>query len=193
MAPTLDKLPTILTLGVLVGIFLALRKHSASSRVRLWTYAWALIFVHFLVQVFEGRAGFAEHVLESIDLGALELSAVVFLASMIRSVENRSRQILVMAGLGIPVLFHATVATFGWDLRGPMMVAIAVLAIGGCALGFMENEAKDTFAWGLGAGVVAVSAYTLRAQWMGQSDPEIIAILTMMFALPGVLFWRRVQ
>src|SRR6202050_4658575 len=28
---------------------------------------------------------------------------------------------------------------------------------------------------------------------MGQSDPEIIAILTMMFALPGVLFWRRVQ
>src|SRR3984885_9237455 len=192
MAPTLDKLPTILTLGVLVGIFLALRKHSASERVRLWTYAWMLIFVHFLVQVFEGRAGFPEHILESIDLGALELSGVVFLASMIRSVENRKRHMLVMVGLGVPVLFHATVATFGWHLRGPMMATIVVLAGLGTALAFMENSLKSPFAWGLAAVAAGISAYALRGEWKGSADPEVIAILTVMFALSGVLFWRRV-
>jgi signal transduction histidine kinase len=192
MAPTLDKLPTILTLGVLVGIFLALRKHSASERVRLWTYAWMLIFVHFLVQVFEGRAGFPEHILESIDLGALELSGVVFLASMIRSVENRKRHMLVMVGLGVPVLFHATVATFGWHLRAPMMATIVVLAVLGTAFAFMENSLKSPFAWGLAAVAAGISAYAMRAQWKGSADPEVIAILTVMFALSGVLFWRRV-
>jgi signal transduction histidine kinase len=193
MAPTLDKLPTILTLGVLVGIFLALRKHSASERVRLWTWAWMLIFVHFLVQVFEGRAGFPEHVLESIDLGALELSGVVFLASMIRSVENRTRHMLVIVGLGVPVLFHATVATFGWNLRGPMMATIVALAVLGAMFVFMENSLKSPFAWGLAAVATGISAYSLHAQWKGNTDPEVIAILTVMFALSGVLFWRRVR
>jgi hypothetical protein len=36
----LDKLPTILVLAVLVGIFVSLRKHTPSARVRLWAYAW---------------------------------------------------------------------------------------------------------------------------------------------------------
>ncbi|MFZ0878950.1 MAG: hypothetical protein WA002_05605, partial [Candidatus Acidiferrales bacterium] len=60
MTSILDKLPTILTLAVLVGIFLALRKHSTSARIRLWTYAWALIFIHFLIQVFETHTGTIE-------------------------------------------------------------------------------------------------------------------------------------
>ena len=57
MTALLDKLPSILILAVLVGIFLSLRKHAPSMRVRLWTYAWSLIFLHFLIQAFETHTG----------------------------------------------------------------------------------------------------------------------------------------
>src|SRR5260370_23046736 len=53
MAPLLDKLPTILVLAVLVGIFIALRQHGRSNRLRLWTVAWVLIFIHFVAQALE--------------------------------------------------------------------------------------------------------------------------------------------
>ncbi|MGB8525002.1 MAG: hypothetical protein WCD43_18710, partial [Candidatus Acidiferrales bacterium] len=83
MTPFLDKLPTILVLAVLVAIFLSLRKHAPSARIRLWTYAWALIFLHFFVEAFETHHGTLEIIIESIDIAALELSGVVFVTSMI--------------------------------------------------------------------------------------------------------------
>jgi two-component system, NtrC family, sensor kinase len=194
---TLDKLPTILTLGVLVGIFLALRKHSASARVRLWTYAWALIFVHFLVQVFPARGVFGQHFLDTINLGALELSGVVFLASMIRSVESRKRQTLALVGIGLPVLFHATVATFGWPLNGPMkglvIAAIGMMAVVGGTLAFLEAGARSLFAWCMVTLAAAVSSYGVYTQLHGNTDFEVNAILTVTFGLSGVLFWRRIQ
>ncbi|MGC1382646.1 MAG: hypothetical protein WA823_02625, partial [Candidatus Acidiferrales bacterium] len=88
MTALLDKLPTILVLAVLVGIFLSLRAHAPSARTRLWTYAWGLIFLHFFIQPFETHTGALENILESIDIVALELSAIVFTVSMSRAVED---------------------------------------------------------------------------------------------------------
>ena len=81
MAALLEKLPTILILAVLVGIFLALRRHVNSARLKLWTASWTLIFIHFAVEVFEPRQGTLQSILFSIDWGSLQLSAMFFRAS----------------------------------------------------------------------------------------------------------------
>src|SRR5487761_621081 len=120
----LDKLPTILILAVLVGIFVSLRKHSPSERTRLWIIAWTLIFVHFFVQIFETRTGVIEHIFESIDLGALELSGVVFLASLAKSAEDYVRRNVLLAILAPPAVFHATAVTFGWQNRWALCGAL---------------------------------------------------------------------
>ena len=52
IATLLDKLPTILVLAVLVGIFVALRRHVRSPRLTLWIAALGLIFVHFVAGIF---------------------------------------------------------------------------------------------------------------------------------------------
>ena len=57
MAILFDKLPTILVLAVMVGIFVALRRHVKSARLHLWIAAWILIFSHFFVQLFEPADG----------------------------------------------------------------------------------------------------------------------------------------
>src|SRR4029077_9394814 len=122
----LDKLPTILVLAVLVGIFLSLRKHAPSARLRLWTYAWGLIFLHFFIQAFETRSGAVEKVFESIDLGALELSGIVFVASLILAVETRRTRQALIAVLGAPAAFHAIAITFEWHLPWALAVCLAI-------------------------------------------------------------------
>ena len=51
----LEKIPTVVTVAVLVGIFLALKRHSHSARLQLWMVAWFLIFTHFVAQMLEPR------------------------------------------------------------------------------------------------------------------------------------------
>jgi signal transduction histidine kinase len=189
----LDKLPTILTLAVLVGIFLALQKHSASSRTRLWTFAWALIFVHFLIQVFETHTGTIEQIVESIDLASLELSGVVFVVSMLRSVENRFRRTALLSLLAVPAAFHATAITFGWPVRGALVAALAVLTLGSVAFVFLEEGTESAFARTLAGIVVVTGAWAIHNQWLGSPDFAVNAILTLSFGVCGPLFWKRVQ
>lgn len=187
----LEKLPTILVLGVLVGIFLSLRKHAPSARTRLWTYAWALIFLHFFVGAFETHTGTIEKIFESIDLGALELSGVVFVVSMIDSVENRAKRIALLSILGMPAAFSAIVAGFGWNLPVIQSISLALFFFGGAAFAIVSPKRQTLFH----SGVVVVSCLTgfwaVRDQLRGNSDFGILAILTLTFAFSGLLFWNR--
>jgi hypothetical protein len=43
----LEKIPTFLTVGVLVIIFVCLKRQARSPRLALWTFGWALVFTQF--------------------------------------------------------------------------------------------------------------------------------------------------
>jgi signal transduction histidine kinase len=192
LSTILDKLPTIITLAVLVGVFLALRKHSNSTRVRLWTYAWALVFVHFGIQLFEGHTGTVEGIFESIDLAALELSGLVFVVSMARSVESRFRRRILLASLCIPAAFHATAITFEWHMRGALVAAVALLTLASVLFVFLEEGFRSTFALLLSTTILAAGAWAVHDQWLGNAELAYYSILTLSFGACGVLFWRRV-
>ena len=50
-------LPIVIVLVVLVGIFVSIQRETPSPRLRLWTFAWALTFLHFFAQALEIHAG----------------------------------------------------------------------------------------------------------------------------------------
>src|SRR5919201_3338864 len=100
MALLLQKLPTLLVLAVLVTIFVSLQRHARSARVRLWTAAWCLMFLHFFAQLFEGRPGTTGQIALAIDIVTLQLSGIVFLVSLTTSVEQPRRRWLLMGLLG---------------------------------------------------------------------------------------------
>lgn len=191
LAALLDKLPTILVLAVLVGIFLSLRKHSTSARVRLWSYAWALILLHFLVQPFETHTGAIEKVLESIDLAALELSGIVFVISLTRAGEDRLRRIVLSSVLAIPVAFHAFAVTFDWHIYPLLAGLVAVMALGGAGYAVLEAKHPDAFDYAVAAVLLIVGVWAFKRQLHGDADFTVNAILTLGFGVCGVLFWRR--
>ena len=190
MTPLLDKLPTILVLAVLVGIFLSLRKHAPSARIRLWTYAWALIFLHFFIQAFETHTGTLETVLESFDITALELSGVVFVVSMLRLVEGRGRRLGLLALLGISVGFHAFAASFNWQIPWIMSAALAIIFFVSAVLALLARP-LPRFNVGVAVVLTAAGIWAVHNQLHGSPDFAINAILTISFGLCGLLYWKR--
>ncbi len=191
MTALLDKLPTILILAVLVGIFLSLRKHAPSASIRLWTYAWALIFLHFFLQAFETHTGTLEQVLESIDLAALELSGVVFVASLGVAVENRAKRLGLFLVIGVPTVFHAFAATFDWHMPWLMSAALGLIFLGGAAFSLLTYKRPPPFNIGVAIISCLAGVWAIHDQLRGNADFGITAILTLFFALCGLLFWKR--
>ncbi|MFZ0214258.1 MAG: ATP-binding protein [Candidatus Acidiferrales bacterium] len=191
MAGLLEKLPTILVLAVLVGTFISLRKHSPSVRTRLWIFAWALIFLHFFVQVFETHTGFVENVIESVDLAALELSGVVFLVSLARSAEDHIRRNILLAILGPAAAFHAFAITFGWQNRWALAGALAIFFFGLAGFALLAHEKRSRSNSILAMLFIAIGAFVVHAQWKGDFNPGVHAVLAVTFGVCGFLFWMR--
>lgn len=187
----LDKLPTILILAVLVAIFVSLRKHSPSERTKLWIFAWALIFVHFFVQIFETHTGRLENIFESIDLGALELSGVLFLVSLARSAEDYARRNILLAILVPAVAFHAAAITFGWQNHWALCAALGIFFFGMAGFALFAHEKVSRFNFILAVSLIAAGSWAEFAQWSGDPNPGVIMILTLSFAISGFLFWKR--
>jgi two-component system, NtrC family, sensor kinase len=186
----LEKLPTILVLAGLVGTFLSLRSHAPSTRVRLWTYAWGLIFLHFFVQAFETHTGVPELIFESIELAALELSGIVFVVSLMLSVENRASRTALLVMLGVPTVFHAAAITFDWRAPGTLSVALAVIFFGGALFPLLDSSRPRTFNLTLAAILTAVGIRAIYGQMHGSPVFAVNALLTLSFGICGVLFWR---
>jgi signal transduction histidine kinase len=146
-----------------------------------------------LIQVFETHTGTIENIVESIDLASLELSGVVFVVSMLRSVENQFRRTVLLYLLAIPTAFHATAITFDWPVRGALVAALAVLTAGSVAFVFLEEGTESAFARTLAGIVLVTGAWAIHNQWLGSPDFAVNAILTLSFGVCGPLFWKRVQ
>jgi two-component system, NtrC family, sensor kinase len=187
----LDKLPTILILAGLVGIFISLRKHSPSERTKLWIVAWALIFLHFFVQIFETHTGFIENLFETIDLAALELSGVVFVVSLARSADVRSKRNLLLALLALPVAFHAAAVTFGSQSNWALAGALAIFFFGMSGYALLAHSKLSQFNLILAIVSAAIGVWAVREQWHGDPDFGVNAILALAFAVSGFLFWKR--
>src|SRR5580658_689322 len=110
---TLEKIPTFLTVGVLVIIFVCLKRQARSPRLTLWTVGWTLVFTHFLAQLLEPDHGHVSTLLLAIDSGSLQAAAVTFLVSVSFVVEKYAKRTSLLLLLGVPSV--AYVASTAYD------------------------------------------------------------------------------
>ncbi len=188
----LDKLPTILVLAVLVGIFVSLRRHARSVRLNLWIAAWGLIFIHFLAQIFYPADGSGSPVVLIVEQAALQLSAFFFIASLTIFHEDRrlTRAFLLMAG--IPAVLYVSLLAFGSESRVPYIAGLALMFFGVpllIARALRPRSARLIWA----PIVIGTGAWAILETWKGHPEFGWFALLTIGFALPALLYWRRYQ
>ncbi|MGC2694188.1 MAG: ATP-binding protein [Candidatus Angelobacter sp.] len=192
MASLFDKLPTILVLAVMVGIFVALRRHVKSTRLHLWIAAWGLIFVHFFVQIFEPPDGNLTPITFMIDLGCLQLSAVFFIASLTSFFEDTKLTRSLLALTGVPVMAYTV--CLAYDVKSRVLYICCLMASFYGSLLFVALRGNLTRQFAYWAPVVFVcGSFSIFRAWHNQFDFGFLTMLTLGFALPGYLFWRRYQ
>jgi two-component system, NtrC family, sensor kinase len=186
-----EALPIIIVLGVLVGIFISVQRDSPSSRVRLWTYAWALAFLHFFARAFENHAGLPERLIESIDLASVQLCGIVFLSSVAFGNDEAGKRLRFSLFLAVPTLLHPFLFSYKVGLPWAPAGLIAIIFLGAAAFVLRDVRRHPFFCSGLALFLVSLGALSIREQEL-RRDPWFAsaAILAMTFGLSGILFWR---
>ncbi len=185
-----DALPITLVLAVLVSVFLSLERQAPPPRVRLWAYAWALTFLHFFARALENQGGVVQKLITPLDFEALELAALVFLASLLFDPDDRHKRIGFVTFLGVPLSIHAFAVGFG--LGSPWVWAALLVPVFLGAIGFL-CYAPHGRNWLHKAGSVVLAGigiWAIRAQARGDAWAAIASILAISFCLCGFFFRR---
>jgi signal transduction histidine kinase len=189
MAPLLDKLPTILVLAVLVGIFVALRQHGRSNRLQLWTAGWVLIFIHFVAQALETQGH--PSIFDAIDLGALQVAAIVFIGSLTAYIDDKKRTLQFLAVACPPVIAYSIAYGFEKDLRALYIVCLATLYYGTVGMSLIKAP-KLTLEQAFWLPVAAmVGTWSIYKAWLHEYDTGFNATMTLAFFVTAWLFWMR--
>jgi two-component system, NtrC family, sensor kinase len=190
----LEKIPTAITVAVLVVIFYCLKRHARSARLNLWMTGWVLVFLHFATQLAEPGTGTVSPHLLAIDLGCLQAAAIVFLVSVSIVVEDNVRRTALLAIAGIPSVLYAVIASYDVHARWPYVLCL-VFCLGGSAAFVIYVHRTVSFYTGTIVPLcLAVMAWSVHAALQGRFDEGLTTFLALGFGLPGVFicrnFWR---
>jgi two-component system NtrC family sensor kinase len=187
----LEKIPTVVTVAVLVGIFAGLKRHSHSARLQLWLVAWFLVFTHFVAQMFEPASGASSPWLVALDLASLQASAVVFVASVASVVDDKWKRNLMLLVTGVPSFAYAVLAAYDVHARWPFVVSLAVAIGGGIVFLAWVKKKSSWYLFSLAALGTGVGSWAIQAACRGSFDEGLTALLGLGFGLPGVLICRN--
>ncbi len=187
----LEKIPTFLIVGVLVIIFVCLKRHARSARLTLWTVGWTLVFTHFLAQLLEPDHGPANSFLLVVDSGSLQAAVVTFLVSVSSVAEDYAKRTILLLALGVPSVLYVVSSCYDVHATWPYVLCL-VACFGGAVCFFFVGGGKmslyveaATFLCSL-AGV-----WALRAALRGSFQEGTIALLATGFGLAAVFICRN--
>lgn len=187
----LEKIPTVLSVGVLVVIFVCLMRHARSARLHLWMIGWCMVFIHFAMQLFEPAAGIVSPVLLAIDGGALQASAVMFLAALATGIESSLKRRFILVSAGTPAVAFLVFDCFDLQARWPFVLCLLACLAAGVLLYLLEESRPSLPSILVCALCLAIGLWAIRGALHGSREEGITALLGVGFALPGFLLYRN--
>jgi two-component system, NtrC family, sensor kinase len=187
----LEKLPTFLTVGMLVIIFVCLKRQARSARLTLWTVGWAWVFTHFLAQLLEPDHGHVSSLLLAVDSAALQAAAVSFLVSVCSIVEDYAKRILLLLVLGVPSVAYVACTSYDVHARWPYVVSLIACFGGALFFFFQVNRKLSLYLSATTCLCSLAGVWATRAALRGSFDEGTIALLGIGFGLPGVFIYRN--
>jgi two-component system, NtrC family, sensor kinase len=186
-----EKIPTFVTVGVLVIIFVCLKRQARSARLTLWTVGWALVFAHFLAQLLEPDRGPINPFLLAIDSGSLQSAAVSFLVSVSSVVEDYAKRTLLLLVLGVPSVAYVACTCYDVHARWPYILCLVACFAGAACFFFRISRNLSLYLVTLTFLCCLAGAWAMRAALRGSFDEGATALLGIGFGLPGVFICRN--
>ncbi len=188
-----EKIPTFLTVGVLVILFVCLKRQARSARLTLWTVAWALVFTHFLAQLLAPDRGPVNSFLLAVDSGSLQAAAVGFLVSACSVVEDYAKRTLLLIALAGPSVAYMACDSYNLQWRWPHVLCLAACFGGVVCLLLRQNIRRSG---PLAATTLLCSlagTWAIRAAFHGSFEQGEVALLSLCLGLAGLFICRSSQ
>src|SRR5271167_1622566 len=185
-----NTLPSLLALATLVVVFRAILRQGTSERLHLWLTGWILVLIHFVAQFLDTGQGLWNHLASAVSLNALELASIAFLISVSHGANNRRRQLLLAAVVGVPAMLYTDAVI--WDINFRIFYyAVIALAFAGAGLVIWKFHGKVTpYVIGMWIGCFGLSCAVTWAVVRGAFELGIIFLLAALNFIVAVLFWR---
>ncbi len=186
----LEKIPIFLITGVLVIIFVCLKRHARSARLTLWTVGWTLVFTHFLAQLLEPDRGPSKSILVAVDAGSLQAAVVAFLVSVSAVAEHYAKRMLLLLVLGVPSVAYVVCASCGVQAHWPYILCLAA-CLGGAACFFLNVNGRLSLDFAVATFLCSLAvAWAIASVLRGSFQEGAIILLGVEFGLAGVFICR---
>jgi two-component system NtrC family sensor kinase len=187
----LEKIPTVITVAVLLAIFAGLKRHSRSARLHLWLVAWFFIFAHFVAQCLEPATGDVPPRLLALDLGSLVAAAAMFVASLSSVAEDKFRRTVMFSTTGVAAVAYAVVACYDVHASWPYVVCLTTCFVSGILFFWWVRREVSLYVVFITSVAIVVGAWAIRAALHGSYDEGLTALLGLGFTLPGIFICRN--
>jgi two-component system NtrC family sensor kinase len=187
----LQKIPTVLTVAVLVVIFGCLKRHARSTRLQLWMAGWVLIFTHFVANLLEPATGPISPPLLAVDLASLQAAAIAFLASVSVVVNDKFKRTLLLVVAGVPSVAYAILASYDVHARWPFIVCLVFCFSGAIWFVLYVHRKLSLYVASVTLLCLGTAAWTVTQASRGSFDEGLMAFLGLGFGLPGVFLCRN--
>ncbi|MFB3814064.1 MAG: ATP-binding protein [Terriglobales bacterium] len=183
------RLPSVLFLGALVAVFVALHRRNRSPRVRYWLAGWGLMFLHFFVTLLTGPSRY--HPLETfLELATLQMTGVAFWLSVSGCIGNRrSLQWLGLFFLA-PVTVYSALLAGHVEWRWPYLACLVLFVYPGAIWGAYCQRAR----WWLQVlplGAASLGTWAIYRVLRGEFTVGFQVFLLITFTVTAALFVRR--
>src|SRR5579884_1188273 len=187
----LEKIPTFLTVSVLLMIFVCLKRHARCARLTFWAIGWTLVFVHFLAQLLEPASGTVPHSVIAVQLGSLQVAGIAFLISLSSVVQDRARRLLLLAVLAVPSVAYLALTAYELHARWLYILCLCATFAAGASFALRIQERITPFLGFMMLLCTAAAAWAIRAAALYSFDEGAAVLLGLAFAFPGILLCRN--
>ena len=116
-----------------MATFLSIQPQHRTPRLRLWLFAWGLVFAHLCLALVPPLAGVPQKVLVTAQLATLAVAGLTFGISVTTLVFSDSTRIRIMIATGIPLVAYSALLAWGVDRRWIYILLSSWIAFGGAA------------------------------------------------------------
>ena len=186
----IQGLPPVLILCALVGVFVWLYRQTPTTRVRYSLFGWAMMLLHFAVDLWDPRSVLQLRITTMISFSTMAITGLAFLISVSRFVQLPRWRRGVAIVMSTPAIIYS--AALSWQAATPVLCTVLTLwmLVGGAIWIALKNRKVSPFVLLSCGMLLTLAGVALMQIWSGNFQSGYFATLFGIYALCAVAYVR---
>ena len=181
----------ILLLSLLVLVFGSILRKRSTGQMQFWFIGWLLVLLNYVTKLLAVYPGVSQRLINSLELGTLELTAVFFVVAVSFVCGNTLHRWLLTASISIPTLLYTNAAIWNFSSK-PLSFFLVLVGIGGTLAVIWTHYRKfTTYVAVISTVCLIVGGVLAVAVWRNDFENSLRIIQGVLFFIAAALYLRR--